>query len=95
MLNMPVTRRKFLRHVSLLTAAATAAARRGHAAREMHAVQQRKIALLDTNALVRYVDPLPIPGIMQKSGVQRSKYGVSGPSSSSGQTSYRKNISYR
>ena len=71
---MPITRRKFLRHVSLLTAAATAAARRGYAAHDMHAVQQREVALLDTNALARYVDPLPIPAIMQKSGLQPSPH---------------------
>jgi spore coat protein A len=72
---MHVTRRKFLRHVSLLTAAATAAARRGYAAHDMHVVQQREVALLDTNALARYVDRLPIPAIMQKSGLRPSPHG--------------------
>src|SRR6185369_17863804 len=63
-------RRKFIRRVSLLTAVATAAVRRGYAAHDMHAVQPREVALLDTNALTRYVDPLPIPAIAQKAGVR-------------------------
>src|ERR1700738_3761912 len=65
---MKIDRRKFLRHVSTLTAAA--AVRSGYANHHMHMAGQSGTGLLDTNALARYVDPLPIPAIMQKSGLQ-------------------------
>jgi spore coat protein A len=67
---MKITRRKFVRHVSSLTAAA--AVSRGHAGHDMHAARERDVALLDTNALARYVDPLPIPAIISKHGLRPS-----------------------
>ena len=67
---MRTTRRKFLRHMSLLTAAA--AAPRGYAQHDMHNPVQRGASLLDTNALARYVDKLPIPAVMPKSGLRPS-----------------------
>ena len=67
---MKITRRKFLRHTSLLTAAA--AVRSGYAEHAMQTAEQPGVALLDTNALARYVDPLPIPAIMKISGLRRS-----------------------
>src|ERR1700737_3753478 len=70
----PITRRTFLRHVSLLSAAATAAGRREYAAHDMHGAVQRGVAFLGTNALVRYVHPLPIPAITQKSGLRPSPH---------------------
>jgi spore coat protein A len=67
---MKIDRRKFLRHVSTLTAAA--AVRSGYANHDTHTAGQSGIGLLDTNALARYVDPLPIPAIMQTSGLRPS-----------------------
>src|ERR1700730_6742520 len=67
---MKITRRKFLRHTSLLTAAA--AVRSAYAEHDMHTAEQPGVALLDTNALARYVDPLPIPAVMKISGLRRS-----------------------
>jgi len=67
---MKITRRRFLRHTSLLTAAA--AVRRAYAEHAMHTAEQAGVALLDTNALARYVDPLPIPAVMKTSGLRRS-----------------------
>lgn len=65
---MTTTRRKFLRHMSWLTAAA--AARNGYADHMMHVPAQTSPSLFDTNALTRYVDPLPIPPVMQMSGLR-------------------------
>jgi spore coat protein A len=67
---MKTSRRKFLRHMSLLTTAA--AVRTGYADHDMHTAGQPAVALLDTNALARYVDPLPIPAVMRMSGLRRS-----------------------
>ncbi|MDB6104455.1 MAG: Multicopper oxidase [Gammaproteobacteria bacterium] len=67
---MKTSRRKFLRHMSLLTTAA--AVRTGYADHDMHTAAQPGVALLDTNALARYVDPLPIPAVMRMSGLRRS-----------------------
>jgi spore coat protein A len=38
----------------------------------MRALRQPAISLLDTNALARYVTPLPIPGILPKTGMRAS-----------------------
>jgi spore coat protein A len=67
---MRTSRRKFLRQMSLLTA--IAAARSGYAKHDMHTALQRGVPLVDTNALARYVDPLPVPAVIQKSGLRRS-----------------------
>jgi spore coat protein A, manganese oxidase len=56
--------------MSLLTAAA--AAPRGYAHQDMHTPVQRGVSLLDTNALARYVDKLPIPATAPKSGLRPS-----------------------
>jgi len=65
---MTITRRKFLSRMSLLTTAA--AAQHAYANHDMHAAPQPGVPLLDTNALARYVSHLPIPTIMQKSGLR-------------------------
>src|SRR5882757_4364513 len=67
---MTITRRKFLRDIGLLTTVATA--RSGYADHDMRALRQPAISLLDTNALARYVNPLPIPGILPKTGMRAS-----------------------
>lgn len=67
---MKTTRRKFLRHMSLLTTAA--AVRGAYADHDMRIAEQPGVALLDTNSLARYVDPLPIPAVMRMSGLRRS-----------------------
>jgi spore coat protein A len=67
---MKIDRRRFLRHMSSLTAAA--AVRSGYANHDMHTAGQSGVGLLDTNALARYVDPLPIPAIMRASGLRPS-----------------------
>lgn len=67
---MKITRRKFVRQMSSLTAAA--AVRSGYADHDMHTGAQPGVALLDTSSLARYVDPLPIPAIMQTSGLRPS-----------------------
>ena len=51
--------------------AATAVAS-SYANHDMHAAGGPEVALLDTNALARYVDPLPIPAAMHKSGLRPS-----------------------
>jgi spore coat protein A len=67
---MVITRRKFLRHVSLFGAAV--ATRNGLAGHDMHAPQGPSDDLFDTSALARYVDPLPVPAILRKSGMRAS-----------------------
>ena len=67
---MSTTRRKFLRHMSLLTAAAAAPG--VYAQHDMHTPVQRGVSLLDTNALARYVDKLPIPAVVPRSGLRLS-----------------------
>ena len=67
---MKITRRRFLRHLSLLSG--TVAVRNGYAGHAPHAAQKPDVALLDTNALARYVSPLAIPRLMQKSGLRSS-----------------------
>ena len=64
---MNTTRRLFLQHVSLLAAAAATQSAR---ADQMHMVPATPEALLDTNALARYVDPLPIPAQARPSGLR-------------------------
>ncbi|HWM70405.1 MAG TPA: multicopper oxidase domain-containing protein [Steroidobacteraceae bacterium] len=68
---MNITRRKLLSHMSLLTTAA-AAHRRVYGNHDMHASPQSGVPLLDTNALARYVNRLPIPTIARKSGLRPS-----------------------
>jgi len=65
---MTTTRRHFLCHLSLL--GTTAAARSATANHGMQAARQPSISLLDTNALARYVSPLPIPPVIQSSGTR-------------------------
>jgi spore coat protein A len=70
---MNLTRRLFLQQVSLLTAAAAAQSAHvaGHAAgHQMSTPAQPAGPLLDTNALARYVDPLPIPARAKPSGLR-------------------------
>src|ERR1700730_10511006 len=67
---MTISRRTFLRHVSLI--GAMAAARSGRAGHDMPVPPESSDELVDTNALVRYVDPLPMPPIMRKSGMRAS-----------------------
>jgi spore coat protein A len=71
---MKTTRRRFVRHLSLLTAAAAAggAYADGQTGLKMSAPVQSTELLLDTNALARYVDPLPIPGLAKRSGLRPS-----------------------
>ena len=68
---MGITRRRFLERLSWLTAAAAA---RGAGAHNMHAMPAAKPLepLVDTNALARYVDPLPIPAPAKPSGLRAS-----------------------
>jgi spore coat protein A len=70
---MNLTRRLFLQQVSLLTAAAAAQSAHvaGHAAEhQMTTPAQPAGPLLDTNALARYVDSLPIPARARPSGLR-------------------------
>jgi spore coat protein A len=67
---METTRRSFLQCLSLLTA--TAAAHRAHASHTMSLPSPSMEPLLDTNALARYVDPLPIPARAKPSGLRPS-----------------------
>jgi spore coat protein A len=68
---MKMTRRQLLAKASLLTTAA-AASRHADANHDMHASSQSDVSLLDTNALTRYVDRLPIPTFIQRSGLRPS-----------------------
>ena len=61
---MHTTRRRFLEYLSWLTAATTASGAMPSA--------KPAGALLDTNALRRYVDPLPIPAVAKPSGTRPS-----------------------
>ena len=69
---MEITRRRFVQHLGLLTAAsaahgAYAAAQTGH---KMSAPPPSTEPLLDTAALARFVDPLPIPVLARPSGLR-------------------------
>src|SRR5581483_3803429 len=66
---MHSTRRLFLRQRSF-AATAAATARSGYAAHDMRTPIRSGAELLDTSALTRYVDPLPIPPIARPSGVR-------------------------
>ena len=69
---MKTTRRNFLQHMGLLSAAAAASASpllHGHPAPVPGAQPE---PLLDTNVLARYVDPLPIPAMVRPSGMRPS-----------------------
>jgi len=63
---MKTTRRAFLGGVSLLTSAA--AFRGTQAAHSMHADAEAPPVLLNTSSLAKYVDRLPIPGVVRSSG---------------------------
>jgi spore coat protein A, manganese oxidase len=69
---MKTTRRRFVRHLSILSAAA--AARGAYAgeqtAHKMSPPARPSAPLLDTAALARYVDPLPIPAIAKPSDLR-------------------------
>ena len=69
---MKTTRRRFVRHLGLLTAAAAAhaanaSAQTGH---KMSPPAKPSVPLLDTSALARYVDPLPIPAVAKPSSLR-------------------------
>ena len=68
---MGITRRRFLERLSWLAAAAAA---RSAGAHNMHAMRPAKPLepLLDTNALARYFDPLPIPAPAKPFGLRAS-----------------------
>jgi len=71
---MKTTRRRFVQHLSLLTAAAAAhgafaGEQTGH---KMSAPAHPSEPLLDASALARYVDPLPIPALAKPSGLRPS-----------------------
>ena len=67
---MQASRRRFLQHMSWLTAAV--ATRGAHAGRDMHGMARAPEPLLDTNALARWVNKLPIPARMKAAGVRPS-----------------------
>ncbi len=67
---MQASRRRFLQQMSWLTAAA--ATRSAYAGHEKNAMGHVPEPLLDTNALARWVDPLPIPARMKPAGVRTS-----------------------
>src|ERR1700757_3050685 len=70
---MRFTRRSFLQHASWLTATV---ATRGHASHDMHSPPGASgVRLLDTSVLARYVDPLPIPTVLKRSGLRPSPVG--------------------
>lgn len=69
---MEITRRRFVQHLGLLTAGAAAHgayadAQTGH---KMSAPPPSAEPLLDTAALARFVDPLPIPVLARPSGLR-------------------------
>ena len=70
------TRRRFLRHLSWLTAGAAAPMSVNEFATGAMTmpvpVSQAAPRLLDTNALARYVDPLPIPAVAKPVGMRPS-----------------------
>jgi spore coat protein A len=69
---METTRRRFVQHLSLVTAAA--AAHRAYAGEQAAHVDshpaQPKELLFNTSTLSRYVDPLPIPALARPSGLR-------------------------
>ena len=65
---MPSTRRTFLQQMTWLAAsAATGGAHEGHGG-----AAAASGPLLDTSALARFVDPLPIPGVVKPAGMRPS-----------------------
>jgi spore coat protein A, manganese oxidase len=69
---MKTTRRRFVQHLSVFTAAtaahgAHAAGQTGHT---MSAAAKSSDPLLNTSALAQYVDPLPIPAVAKPSGLR-------------------------
>ncbi|MBB6142845.1 spore coat protein A [Silvibacterium bohemicum] len=69
---MKITRRDFVQHASLMAAAAAtrgayAGQQTGH---KMSPPATPAEPVLDTNALARYVDPLPIPKLIKASGLR-------------------------
>jgi len=71
---MKTTRRRFVRHLSMLTAAAAArgAQAGGQSGHQMSPPARPSEPLIDTSALARYVDPLPIPAITRPIGLRPS-----------------------
>jgi spore coat protein A len=69
---MKTSRRRFLQHLSLLTAATAAHGARAdaHSGHAMVTPARSPEPLLDTNALARYADPLPIPALVKASGMR-------------------------
>ena len=65
---MKTTRRAFLEGVSLLSSAAVF--RGVCAAHDMNAAAAPAPTLLDTSRLAKYVDRLPIPGVLRRSGLR-------------------------
>jgi len=70
-MRLKTTRRRFLQHLGMLTGGmltGAAAARGQSAGHRMSAAAQSAEPRLDTSALARFVDPLPIPARMKASG---------------------------
>lgn len=67
---MRTTRRRFLQQLSWLPAVAVAS--RTHVANQAMALRSAPEALLNTSALDRFVDPLPIPALMKPAGLRPS-----------------------
>jgi spore coat protein A len=67
---MKTSRRRFLQHLGLLTAAT--AARGARTNPDMHMASLTAEPLLDTSTLARYVDPLPIPALVKPVGLRPS-----------------------
>lgn len=65
---MRTTRRRFLQHISWLTAATTA--RAAHFEHDKGVLGHAPEPLLDTNALTRWVDPLPIRALAKPDGLR-------------------------
>jgi spore coat protein A, manganese oxidase len=61
-----ISRRVLLQRAGLIGAASLVG--RGVGAHDMRAIPQRDVGLLDTSVLARYVDPLPVPAVLRKSG---------------------------
>ena len=72
--SMKTTRRRFVRHLSLLTAAAAArgAYAGGQTGHKVSPPARATVPLFNTSTLARYVDPLVIPGLARPSGLRPS-----------------------
>src|SRR5271156_2924377 len=63
---MRTTRRRFLEQMGWLTAAAAATT----SAKASHVMQLATAPVMDTRALARFVDPLPIPALAKPAGLR-------------------------